>query len=213
MPSQVGEDGATVVKPSSRHASDKLAARSLPHVELPSLLDDHTQNVHRDSWTPKMHPWEDHETRRTDAQLASFLLGIKRRGGDVPRTRETNFLAMGAKLEVNASMEMKLSLGHSTGSPRRGSVVSRNENNPGETTQTYANREVRSCFLVVHAFDKSMTLFLLHFRTQAGEWNESLEREDICMPKELSFKETIERRAKVQVQTILFRVPAYVQTN
>ena len=143
----MGEDGSTVVKPSSRHASDKLAARSLPHVELPSLLDDHAQNSHRGSWTPRMHPWEDHETRHTEAKLASFLLGIKTRGGHVPKTRETNFLAMGAKLEVNASMEMKLSLNHSIGSPRRGSAFSRHEISPGETTKTYANREVRPAFL------------------------------------------------------------------
>ena len=146
---QVGVDGATVVKPASRHASKNLAARSLSHVELPSLFDDHAQHRRRVNLTPRLHPWEDRERRKNDVEVSSFLLGIKARAGDDPRTRETSFLAMGAKLELNNSMEMKLSL--NPASPRRGSTLTRNDINSGDALQAYQDYEVCPMLLDVIA--------------------------------------------------------------
>lgn len=149
LPAQVGEDGATVVKPSSRHASENLAARSLSHVELPSLLDDHAHHRRRGIFTPRLHPWEDRERKKTDVEVSSFLLGIKARAGNDPRTRETSFLAMGARLELNNSMEMKLSL--NPASPRRGSTLTRTDNNSGDALQAYQNYQVCPMLLDVIA--------------------------------------------------------------
>jgi len=133
---QVGEDGATVVRPSSRHASDNLVARSLHHAELP-----HLQALNAPGGA--VHPWEDRDRRHAESDLASLLLGIKSRAAECQAAREANFVAVGAKLEVSADNEVKLSLKHSPGCPTRRQATFRTVKGETEISRLLEDREVK----------------------------------------------------------------------
>ena len=125
-----------MVRPSSRHASDNLVARSLPHVELPHLQ---APNVPAGS----VHPWEDRDRRHADSELTSLLLGIKSRAGECQTAREANFVAMKANLEVSTGHEVKLSLNQGPGFPIRGESTFRTGKSGPEISRLLQDREVK----------------------------------------------------------------------